>query len=228
MLIYSIKSVCNWFQATLTLLLLSSWTATDSSSFFSLPSTATFSSWSFCLACSSCSSLQVSNHTYVQQHTAHSSCGHQLTVQYTISSMEWHTGMTGQVAQFPPDIPASAAHCNIWSIPMPDWKRLRGHPSKAWRNRSLQTLIPQLMMQFNWLLITQRGEQLQQPQSYALNDMTNDTMSKAGYYSLFFKILYSHLHLLFLICHVTNSFLFLFHPLLHLVKNFFQLLLACG
>ena len=45
--------------ATLTLLLVSSWTATDSSSFFSLPSTATFSSWSFCRACSSCSSLQV-------------------------------------------------------------------------------------------------------------------------------------------------------------------------
>jgi len=46
-------------QPKLTLLLLSSWTATDSSSFLSLPSTATFSSCSFCLACSSCSSLQV-------------------------------------------------------------------------------------------------------------------------------------------------------------------------
>ena len=46
-------------SVTLTLLLVSSWTATASSSFFSLPSTATFSSWSFCRACSSCSSLHV-------------------------------------------------------------------------------------------------------------------------------------------------------------------------
>lgn len=44
--------------------------------------------------------------------------------------------------------------------------------------------------------------------------------------SLFFEVLDSHLHLLLLICHVIQPLFLLLHPLLHLVKNFFQLFLA--